>query len=71
MGCWKWFKGVLKEAGVEVTEGNREKIDEVIHEFIGKTSRYEHCSSDWTKASKKIKANESERKKLIERLRAI
>jgi predicted Fe-Mo cluster-binding NifX family protein len=71
MGCWKWFNGVLKEAGIEVTDENREKIDEVIHEFIGKTSRYEHCSSDWAKTGKKIKADESERKKLIERLRAI
>jgi len=71
MGCWKWFKGVLKEADIEVTAKNREKIDEAIHEFIGKTSRYEHCSPDWTKAGKKIKVDESERKKLIERLRAI
>jgi predicted Fe-Mo cluster-binding NifX family protein len=71
MGCWKWFNGALKEAGIKVTDENREKVDEVIHEFIGKTSKYEHCSSDWTKAAKKIKADEKEGKKLIERLRTI
>jgi len=37
MGCWRWFKGVLEEAGTEVTEENREKIDAVIHEVIGET----------------------------------
>lgn len=42
MGCWRWFKGVLREAGIEVTEENREKIDAVIHEVIGETSKYEH-----------------------------
>jgi len=67
MGCWRWFNGVLKEAGVEVTPANREKIDNVIHEFIGKTSKYEHCSSDWKKANK-IKTDENERKKLVEAL---
>lgn len=70
MGCWRWFKGVLKEAGIEVTDENRGKIDEVVHEFIGETSKYERCSSDWRKVSKQIKADESEKKKLIEKLRA-
>ena len=70
MGCWKWFKGVLKEANIEVTDENREKIDGVVHEVIGKTSKYERCSGDWRKAAKQIKADESEKKKLIEKLRA-
>ena len=69
MGCWRWFKGVLKEAGIEVTEENREKIDEVIHEVIRENSEYKRCSGDWRKVGKLIKANESEKKKLIEKLR--
>lgn len=70
MGCWRWFKGVLKEAGIEVTDQNREKIDEVIHEVIGKTSMYERCSGDWRKIGKRIKADENEKKKLIKKLQA-
>ena len=70
MGCWRWFKGILKEAGIEVTDENREKIDEVIHEVIGETSEYERCSGDWRKVGKLIKADEVEKKKLIERLQA-
>ncbi len=70
MGCWRWFNSVLKEAGIKVTDENSEKIDEVIHEYIGAKAEYEHCSSDWTKMGKKIKADENERKKLIEKLQA-
>jgi len=70
MGCWRWFKGVLKEAGIEVTDENRAKIDEVIHEVIGETSMYERCSGDWRKVGKWIKADENEKKKLIEKLRS-
>jgi molecular chaperone GrpE (heat shock protein) len=70
MGCWRWFKGILKEAGVEVTEENKEKIDEVIHEVIGETSKYERCSADWKKVSREIKADENAKKKLIETVQA-
>jgi len=70
MGCWRWFGGVLKKAGIEVTDANREKIEEAIHEVIGETSKYERCSGDWKKVGKQIKADENEKKKLIERLRA-
>ena len=70
MGCWRWFKGILEEAGIKVTDENREKIDEVIHEVIGETSEYERCSGDWRKVGKQIKADENAKKKLIEKLRA-
>ncbi len=71
MGCWRWFNRILNEAGIEVTDDNKEKIDEVIHEVIGKTSKYERCSGDWRKVGKQIKADENEKRKLIEKLRAV
>jgi len=61
----------LKEVGIKVTDENREKIDEVIHEVIGETSKYERCSDDWRKAGKQIKADKNEKKKLIEKLQAV
>ena len=70
MGCWRWVKEVLKEAGIEVTDENKEKIEEVIHEVIGETSKYERCSSDWRKAGKKLKADENEKRKLLGKLQA-
>lgn len=66
MGCWKWFNSVLKEAGVEVTPKNRDKIDLVIHKHIGEHSQYGMCSAEWTTKGKKVKMDEKERKKLIE-----
>lgn len=70
MGCWRWFKGILEEAGVEVTDENREKIEEVIHEVVGETSKYERCSADWRKVGKEMKADENRKKKLIEKVQA-
>ena len=68
MACWKWFNQILKEAGVEVTEENREKVDEVIHQYIGKQSGYGRCSADWRKARKEIQVDEAMRQELIDKL---
>jgi predicted Fe-Mo cluster-binding NifX family protein len=70
MACWKWFMGILKEAGITITEENRAKVDKIIHEFIGEKAKYEHCSPDWSKMGKKIRADESKKKKLIAKLKA-
>jgi hypothetical protein len=71
MGCWKWFNNVLKEAKVEVTDKNKEKIDKVIHQYIGEQSSYGRCSTDWRKARKEIEADEEMKTELIEKLRAL
>jgi len=71
LGRWKWFDTVLKEAGIEVTDENREKIDEVIHEHISEQASYGRCSKDWSKARKEIKINEQMRQELIEKLRSL
>lgn len=71
MGCWRWFNSLLTEAGLEVTDENREKIDDIIHRFIGEKSSYGRCSSDWKKARKEIKTDEEMKKELVERLRKI
>lgn len=71
MTCWKWFGSVLKEAGVEATDKNKEKIDAVIHKYIGEQSSYGCCSADWRKARKEIEANEKMKKELIGNLKAL
>jgi len=71
MGCWKWFNSVLGEAGVEVTDRNREMVDDVIHEYIGEKSSYGRCSADWRKARNEINADEEMRSELIERLKSL
>jgi predicted Fe-Mo cluster-binding NifX family protein len=71
MTCWKWFGSVLKEAGVEVTDENKEKVDAVIHKYIGEQSSYGRCSADWRKARKEIEADEKMKKELIGKLKAL
>lgn len=71
MGCWKWFNSVLKEAGVEATDANKEKIDAVIHKYIGEQASYGRCSSNWSKARKEIQADEKMKKELIKKLQAL
>ena len=71
MGCWKWFNNSLREAGIKVTDENREKIDEVIHQYISEQAKYGRCSKDWRKARKEIKTNEKKRQELTEKLRSI
>ncbi len=69
MGCWKWFNNVLKDADVKVTDENKEKIDEVIHRYIGEQSSYGRCSADWRKARKEIEADKQMRSELVKRLK--
>ncbi|HVP26160.1 MAG TPA: hypothetical protein VMT26_00635 [Candidatus Bathyarchaeia archaeon] len=71
MTCWKWFGGVLKEAGVEITDKNKEKVDAVIHKYIGEQSSYGRCSADWRKARKEIETDEKMKKELIGKLKAL
>ena len=71
LGCWKWFDGLLKEAEIRVTDENKEKVDEVIHKYIGEQSSYGRCSADWRKARKEIQESPEMRKELIEKLKAL
>jgi len=70
MGCWKWFNGVLKEAGVTVTPENQAKIDKVIHQHIDEHSKYGQCSAAWKSMGKKVKMDEKEKEKLIASVKA-
>jgi hypothetical protein len=69
--CWKWFNGILKEAHVQVTDENQEKIDKFIHKYIGDQSSNGRCSANWKKASKEIKANPELKNELISKLKAL
>jgi hypothetical protein len=61
----------MNDAGVEVTDENKEKVDHIIHEYIGEQSSYGHCSADWRKARKQIQDNEKMKKELISKLQAL
>lgn len=71
MTCWKWFGSVLKEAGVEVTDKNQKKVNDLIHHYIGEQSSYGRCSADWRKARKEIEADEKMKKELVAKLKTL
>jgi predicted Fe-Mo cluster-binding NifX family protein len=71
VSCWKWFNNVLKEAGVEVTDKNKEKVDNIIHKYIGEQSSYGRCSADWRKARTEIQENKEMKQELIEKLKSL
>lgn len=71
MACWKWFNNLLKEAGLEVTDKNKGKIDEIIHHYIGEQASYGRCSPNWSKARKEIQADEQMKQELVEKLRSL
>ena len=71
MGCWKWFNVVLKEAEVNVTDANKNEVDDVIHKYIGEQSSYGRCSADWRKARKEINESPEMRSELIQKLKAL
>jgi hypothetical protein len=71
MTCWKWFDGVLKEARLEVTDKNEQKVDQVIHKYIGEQSSYGRCSADWRKARKEIQENKQMKQELVAKLKAL
>jgi hypothetical protein len=70
MACWKWFNEVLKEAGVEVTTKNKEKIDAIIHKYISEQASYGRCSPSWSKARKEILADEKMKSELVQKLKS-
>jgi len=53
---------------MEVTDKNKEKIDQVIHEYISEQSSYGRCSADWRKARKEIQENKEMKQELINKL---
>ena len=62
---------MLKEAGIEANDQNKEKIDNIIHKYIGEQSRLGKCSTDWKKAKKEITANEKMKTELITQLKKL
>jgi hypothetical protein len=69
MTCWKWFDGMLKDAGMKVTDKNKDKVDMIIHRYVGEQSSYGRCSADWRKARKGIENDAAMKKELIQQLK--
>ena len=68
MSCYfRHLKEIMKEAGIEVTPGNKKQIDQAIHEIAG--VGYKDCSTTWKKLKQEILTDERKRQDLVDRLR--
>ncbi|HWR71261.1 MAG TPA: hypothetical protein VN415_09410 [Dehalococcoidia bacterium] len=63
MSCYfRHLKGVMAEAGVEVTQANKKDVDRALHEIVGVAYK------DW-KNLKGHMANEADRAAVVKKLR--
>ncbi len=56
---------------MQVTDANKEKIDAVIHKYIGEQSSYGRCSPDWKKARDQIKESPEMKQELLKKLKTL
>lgn len=53
-----------------VDEKNQERVEDVIHRFIGSGARHQRCSSDWRSARDTMR-DPAQRQKLLDALRTL
>lgn len=67
MSCYfRHMSDILKEAGIEITPGNKREVDRLIHSIVG--IDYKNCSSVW-KAVKGHKTDEALRAVFVKKLK--
>jgi len=68
MSCYfRHMKDVLAEAGIEVTQENKKKVDQAIHHLVA--VEYKDCSPTWKAVKAHIKSDEAARNAFIEKLK--
>jgi len=67
VSCYfRHIKGILNEAGIEVTPGNKKEIDQAIHQIV--EVAYKDCPQTWRKLKQHIKGDEQKKQDLVRRL---
>jgi len=67
MSCYfRHIKGILDEAGIEVSPSNKKQLDQAIHQIVG--IGYKDCPHTWKKLKQEITGDEQKRLDLVRRL---
>jgi len=67
MSCYfRHIKGILEEAGIEVTPGNKKQIDRAIHQAVGVD--YKDCPATWKRLKQEVMTDEQKRQDFIKKL---
>ena len=68
MSCYfRHIKDILDEAGIEVTPGNKKKIDQTIHQIVD--IPYKDCPTTWKKLKQQIMGDGASREEFIKKLK--
>jgi len=68
MSCYfRHLHEVFREAGIEVSPGNKKQVDRAIHDIIGVS--YKDCPATWRKVKQEILSDEQKRRDFVARLR--
>lgn len=66
MSCYfRHIKGILNEAGIEVTPSNKKEIDQAIHQIV--EVAYKDCPQTWRKLKQQIIGDEQKKQDLVRR----
>ena len=69
MSCYfRHMKGVLADAGIEVTSDNKQKIDQFFHQVAD--VEYKDCPAAWKVLKQDFISDERKRAELVEKLKA-
>jgi len=67
VSCYlRHLRGILSEAGVEVTPSNKKQIDRAIHQIV--QVNYKDCFQTWARLERQIIGDEQKKQDLIEKL---
>ena len=67
MSCYlRHIRGILSEAGVEVTPSNKKEIDRAIHQIV--RVDYKDCLHTWARLKGQIIGDEQKKHDLIRKL---
>ncbi len=67
MSCYfRHMKDIFDEAGVTVSQGNKKRLDEAVHQVVG--VRYKDCPSTWKALKQTVLTDQQKRQELIEKL---
>ena len=67
MSCYfRHLTGILNEAGIEVTPGNKKQIDQAIHDIV--EVAYKDCPTTWKRLKREILGDEQRRRDFVAKL---
>ena len=70
MSCYfRHIKDLFREAGVEITPGNKKDVDSAIHKMAGVD--YKDCPATWKRIKEEFLVDDKTRNKFVKKLKRL